>query len=633
MTRKNKILIIRIVIAILIWVSAIIIEHTVDYSIGVEITYLSLYVVAYLISGYDILIGAVKHVISGSFLDEYFLMSIATIGAFMIRFFGDTEYLEAVAVMIFFQIGEVFQGIASERSRNAIMSTMDLSVTKCTLINQEVVNPEDVNIGDVIIVKPGEMVPLDGIMETDGVLNMKSLTGEALDVDFTKGDNVLSGSINMVSPINIKVTKKYYDSTATKILDMVENATMKKAKSERFISKFAQIYTPIVVGLALILGGIVPLIISIVNNFNDVGNVFSSYIYAALTCLVISCPCALVISVPLSYFAGIGANAKNKIIVKGGIDLDNLSYVDTIIMDKTGTLTKAEFEITNVYGDKDEVLRIAKGLEINSTHPIAKAINKLDVDYYEFDIKETPGFGIVGNKDNISYICGSKKLLQKHNIEPIEINDSGSALYIAKDNKCIGAIILNDIIKEEAKDSISKLISMGKRIVVLSGDREASVKDTCDRLGIKEYYAGLLPQDKLEIVERIMKSKDSGKVAFIGDGINDAPTLAISNVGVSMGQVGSDAAIEASDVVVLNDNLKAIPKMLNIAKKTKRIVLENIVFIILIKVIILILSAFGSMNLIEGFKMPMWVAIFGDVGVCVIAILNAMRALKTNEKS
>ena len=633
MTRKNKILIIRIIIAILIWVSAIIIEHTVDYSIGVEITYLSLYVVAYLISGYDILIGAVKHVISGSFLDEYFLMSIATIGAFMIRFFGDTEYLEAVAVMIFFQIGEVFQGIASERSRNAIMSTMDLSVTKCTLINQEVVNPEDVNIGDVIIVKPGEMVPLDGIMETDGVLNMKSLTGEALDVDFTKGDNVLSGSINMVSPINIKVTKKYYDSTATKILDMVENATMKKAKSERFISKFAQIYTPIVVGLALILGGIVPLIISIVNNFNDVGNVFSSYIYAALTCLVISCPCALVISVPLSYFAGIGANAKNKIIVKGGIDLDNLSYVDTIIMDKTGTLTKAEFEITNVYGDKDEVLKIAKGLEINSTHPIAKAINKLDVDYYKFDIKETPGFGIVGNKDNINYVCGSKKLLQKHNIEPIEINDSGSALYIAKDNKCIGAIVLNDIIKEEAKDSISKLLSMGKRIVVLSGDREASVKDTCDRLGIKEYYAGLLPQDKLEIVERIMKSKDSGKVAFIGDGINDAPTLAISNVGVSMGQVGSDAAIEASDVVVLNDNLTAIPKMLNIAKKTKRIVLENIIFIILIKVIILILSAFGSMNLIEGFKLPMWVAIFGDVGVCVIAILNAMRALKTNEKS
>ena len=633
MTRKNKILIIRIIIAILIWVSAIIIEHTVDYSIGVEITYLSLYVVAYLISGYDILIGAVKHVISGSFLDEYFLMSIATIGAFMIRFFGDTEYLEAVAVMIFFQIGEVFQGIASERSRNAIMSTMDLSVTKCTLINQEVVNPEDVNIGDVIIVKPGEMVPLDGIMETDGVLNMKSLTGEALDVDFTKGDSVLSGSINMVSPINIKVTKKYYDSTATKILDMVENATMKKAKSERFISKFAQIYTPIVVGLALILGGIVPLIISIVNNFNDVGNVFSSYIYAALTCLVISCPCALVISVPLSYFAGIGANAKNKIIVKGGIDLDNLSYVDTIIMDKTGTLTKAEFEITNVYGDKDEVLKIAKGLEINSTHPIAKAINKLDVDYYKFDIKETPGFGIVGNKDNINYVCGSKKLLQKHNIEPIEINDSGSALYIAKDNKCIGAIVLNDIIKEEAKDSISKLLSMGKRIVVLSGDREASVKDTCDRLGIKEYYAGLLPQDKLEIVERIMKSKDSGKVAFIGDGINDAPTLAISNVGVSMGQVGSDAAIEASDVVVLNDNLTAIPKMLNIAKKTKRIVLENIIFIILIKVIILILSAFGSMNLIEGFKLPMWVAIFGDVGVCVIAILNAMRALKTNEKS
>ncbi len=629
MTRKNKILIVRIIIAILIWVAAIIIEKTVDYSFSVEMIYLSLYIVAYLIAGYDILIGAVKHLLSGSFLDEYFLMSIATIGAFLIRLFGDTEYLEAVAVMAFFQVGEVFQGIASERSRNAIMSTMNLSVTKCTLLNHEVVDPENVNIGDVIIVKPGEMIPLDGIIETDGVLNMKSLTGEALDVDVLKGDEVLSGSINMVNPINVRVTKKYYDSTATKILDMVENATMKKAKSERFISKFAQIYTPIVVALAVILGGVVPLIISAVNGFNDVGNTFSSYLYAALTCLVISCPCALVISVPLSYFAGIGANAKNKIIVKGGIDLDNLAYVDTIIMDKTGTLTKAEFEITNVYGDKEEILKIAKGLEINSTHPIAEAINRLDTDYYEFEISETPGFGIIGKKDNNSYICGSKKLLEKNDISPIEINDSGSALYIAKNNECIGAIVINDIIKDEAKNAISKLLEMGKRIIVLSGDRENSVKATCDSLGIKEYYAGLLPQDKVSIVERIINDKASGKVAFVGDGINDAPTLAISHIGVSMGQVGSDAAIEASDVVVLNDNLNALHKMLNIAKKTKRIVLENIVFIIAVKVIILVLSALGSMNVIEGFKLPMWVAIFGDVGVCVIAILNAMRALRT----
>ncbi|MBR6071237.1 MAG: cadmium-translocating P-type ATPase [Acholeplasmatales bacterium] len=625
---KNKLLITRLIISIVIWVIAIIIQYSLEYSITVEIIYLSLYIVAYGIAGYDIVFGAIRNILSGNMLDEYFLMSIATIGAFFIRFFGDIEYLEAVAVMVFFQVGELFQAIATEKSRKAILETMDLKVEECLLENGDIKNPNDVNIGDVIIVKPGEVIPIDGVMVTEGTVNMASLTGEALDVDMSIGDEVLSGSINTTTPIKIRVSKKYVDSTSSKILDMVENATMKKANSERFITKFARVYTPIVVGFALVLGGLVPLIICLINGFGNASSVFGSYIYAALTCLVVSCPCALVLSVPLSYFAGIGACARKKVIVKGGISIEELAKCDTIILDKTGTLTKAEFEVTKVYGDENEILKIAKGLEINSTHPLAKAINKINVDYYSFEVSETPGFGIVGFKDNIRYICGSKKLLEKHNIEPIDVDLIGSVLYVAKDDLCIGAIILEDILKDEAISVIKSLVDSGKRVVMLSGDTKHSVESIANRLGIKEYHYGLLPSDKVEIAERIIKSNETKKVMFVGDGINDAPVLAMSDIGVSMGQIGSDSALEASDVVVLNDNLNAIPVMINVSKKTRRIVIENIVFIILVKVLILLLSAVASIGIIEGFKMPMWVAIFGDVGVCILAVLNSMRALK-----
>ena len=630
MTRKNIILIIRLAIALIIWLSAILIQYLVPYSFEIEIVYLSLYIVAYIISGYDILWGALKHIISGNFLDEYFLMSIATIGAFCIRFFGDIEYLEGVAVMIFFQIGEVFQGYAVERSRKAIMNTLDLSVTKVTLEDGSVVDPEDVKIDDVIIVKPGEMIPLDGILVTNAVINSASLTGEALDLDLSVGDSVLSGSINTTMPIKIRVTKEYYDSTATKIIDMVENATMKKAKSERFISKFATIYTPIVVGLAIILGGLIPLIICLVNGFDNASGVFSPYVYAALVCLVVSCPCALVVSVPLTFFAGIGASAKKKIIIKGGISLEEMSKCDTVILDKTGTLTKSAFEVVKIIGD-DEILKIAKGLEINSTHPLAQAVCKLDVDYYDFEIEETPGYGVVGIRDNIKYLCGSKKLMERNGVKSLDINEAGSVLYIAKGDECLGAIILEDVIKDEAKDAISKLQELGVRVVVLSGDTKLSVESICNRLNITEYHYSLLPSDKVRIAEEIINSKDTNKVIFVGDGINDAPVLALSDIGVSMGQIGSDAAIEASDVVVLNDNLNALPNMLNISKRTKTIVIENIIFTIGVKVIILLLSAIGNIDIFSGFKLPMWVAIFGDVGVCLIAILNSMRALKTKK--
>ncbi len=632
MTRENKILIIRLIISLIFWTTGIILQFGIDYSFTIEMIYLGLFIIAYLFAGYDVLWGAIKHIISGDFLDEYFLMSFATIGAFVIRIFGDIEYLEAVAVMIFFQVGEVFQGIAVEKSKNAIMNTMNLSVTRCTLLNGDVVDPYDVKIGDVIVIKPGEMVPIDGIAMTNGVINQASLTGEAVDIDICENDIVLSGSINTTVPLNIKTTKMYSDSTAAKIIDMVENATMRKAKSEKFITKFSRIYTPIVVLFAIILAILPPVITGFINGFSK--DVFSGYIYAALTCLVVSCPCALVVSIPLTYFAGIGANARKKIIVKGGNHLEDLALCDTIILDKTGTLTKAKFEVVEIIGDdKNEIIKIAKGLEKNSTHPLASAINEYDGESYDFEIEETPGFGIVGFKDNDKYICGSLKLLKRHNIEIESIDLAGSILYIAKNDKFIGAIRLEDSPKDEAKDNISKLISMGKRVIVLSGDTKNSVESLCNKLGITEYYYSLLPQDKVAKVEEIIKSKNTGKILFVGDGINDAPVLALSDIGVSMGQIGSDSAIEASDVVILNDNLDALPNMLNISKKTRRIVIENIIFIIAIKILILILCAISNLPGFEEFKMPMWVAIFGDVGVCVIAILNSMRALRVkNDK-
>ena len=615
MTKKNKILLIRLSIAIVLWVLAICLEHTLPETEPLfEVLYAVIYAVAYLIAGYDILWGALRNIFQGKFLDEYFLMAIASLGAFALRAFGDAEYLEAVAVMVFFQVGEVFQGIAVEKSRNAIMDTMDLKVTKCYLESGEELEPEDVQIGQRIVVRPGEMVPLDGISRTSGSINVASLTGEALDVDINDGDTVLSGSINTTTPIVVEVTKEYYDSTAAKILDMVENATMKKAKSEQFITKFARFYTPTVVLLALILAFIPPLFMGFKENF-------SFWFKSALSCLVVSCPCALVVSVPLSYFAGIGANAKKKIIIKGGSYLEDLAICDTMILDKTGTLTKASFEITKIIGDNtEEILKIAKGLEKNSTHPLAQAIQKVEGEAYEFVIEETPGFGIIGTKDGIPYVCGSSKLLRNNGIEPLEIDEAGSILYIAKDKKCIGAIILEDVLKDEAIENIRALRQMGKRIVVLSGDTKKSVESICNRLEIKEYYYSLLPADKVAKVEEIIKSKTSGKVLFVGDGINDAPVLALADIGVSMGQIGSDAAVEASDVVILNDNLQALPNMLKISRKTKRIVLENIIFTICIKILALVLCGMHILAM-------SW-AIFADVGVCVIAVLNAMRALK-----
>ena len=629
-SKKDKILIIRLIISIILWIIGLILTYTLklpEENEGLninEIIVLSIFVIAYLISGYNVLIKAIKNVFSGQLLDENFLMAIASLGAFFIRFLGAREYPEAVAVMIFYQIGELFQEIAVEKSKKAITDTMGLKVSKCHLLNGDDINPEDINIDDIIIVKPGEMVPVDSIAYNDGLINQASLTGEPLDIMISKGDKVLSGSINRNTPLELVVKKKYEDSTATKIIDMVENATMRKAKSEKIITKFAHVYTPIVVGLALVLALIPPIILGFINGFS--ANTFKDYLYVALMCLVVSCPCALVVSVPLSYFSGIGASARKKIIIKGASYLDSLADIDTVVMDKTGTLTKASFEITKIIGD-EEIIKIAKGLEKNSTHPLAIAINKYEADAYEFQIEETPGYGIKGILNNDIYFIGSNKLMEKNNIIIPKLDEAGTTLYISKNNNYIGAIILEDTLKEEAKESIAKLHEMNKNVIVLSGDNIKSVESSANKLGIKNYYGNLLPNDKVDKVSAIIKD-NKGKVAFVGDGINDAPVLALADIGISMGQVGSDAAVEASDVVILNDNLNALPTVLKIAKKTKKIVYENIIISIGIKVIILLLAAISNLPFMNGFKLPMWLAIFGDVGVLIICILNALRALR-----
>ena len=449
MTKENKNLIVKIIIAIILWLTALILENFIlNDTLKSEIIYVSFYALSYLVVGYDVLFRALINIFRGNFLDELFLMSFATLGAWCMRFFGEREYTEAVAIMLFFQIGEVFEGIAVEKSRSKIIETMKLSVTVCELKDGRKIDPKDVNVGDFIVIKPGEIVPLDGISLNGGIINCQSLTGESLDVDLEKGDTVLSGSLNTTTPLEIEVTKKYEDSTATKILELVENSTMYKAKSEKFIDKFAKFYTPIVVIIAVLLALVPPTIMGIYHGFGL--SDYRVFIKEALICLVISCPCAIVVSVPLTYFSGIGCAAKRKIIVKGSIHLEDLSLVDTIILDKTGTLTKAQFKIKEIIGDdKTELLKIAKGLESNSTHPLAKAINEEDGPSYEFEIEEKPGYGVIGKRDGIYYICGSKKLLNKYSIEKINIDYSGSILYIAKDNKCIGAIfsfILNNIL-------------------------------------------------------------------------------------------------------------------------------------------------------------------------------------------
>lgn len=582
---------------------------------------LGLYLAAYLAVGWEVLLTAIKNIARGRIFDENFLMMIASVGAFVIG-----EYPEAIAVMLFYQVGELFQSIAVNRSRKSIAGLMDIRPDSATVLeNGERItkDPFDVKKGDLIFITAGERIPLDGtVIEGSANIDTSALTGESVPRAVAVGDSILSGCINTDGTLTVSVEKEYSESTVSKILDLVENASAKKAKSEQFISKFAKYYTPVVVILAVLLGTLPPLL-----GFGS----FSEWIYRGLVFLVVSCPCALVISVPLGYFGGIGRASKHGILVKGGNYLEALAHVDTVVFDKTGTLTKGEFVLKkiNTSGDASEafVLECASHAEIYSTHPIARSILEgygKDVSESRVtEVKEQAGFGVSCNFDGRALLVGSGRLMEKHGISYEEASDgaAGTTVFVAYGGAYIGSLEISDTLKDNAKQSLDALKKGGiERTYMLTGDKKAIAERVAEGIGIDEVRSGLLPDGKVEELERIMKEKPGkGNTAYVGDGINDAPVLARADVGIAMGALGSDAAIEAADVVIMNDSLSVLPDAIKIAKKTRRIVTENIIFALGVKAVILVLAALG----ITG----MWAAVFADVGVSVIAIMNSVRIL------
>ena len=574
-------------------------------------------IIAYIVIGLDIVLKALKNMFKGKVFDENFLMSIATIGALFIG-----EYLEAVAVMLFYQIGELFQDYAVNKSRGNIAKLMDIRPDYANLVkdNKTIkVTPNDVKIDDIILIKPGEKIPLDGIViDGESRLNTVALTGESVPKKVIKNNEVLSGCINEESPLKVQVTKKYSKSTVNKILNLVENASNKKSKSENFISKFSKYYTPIVVIIAVLLVIIPTLILN---------EPFNKWFYRGLSFLVVSCPCALVISIPLSFFGGLGAASKIGVLIKGSNYLEALSRTEIMACDKTGTLTEGVFKVQNVVVkdvDKNYLLNYAAHAEVFSNHPIAKSIKeaysgKVD-EKNVFDVQEFSGKGIKAHVDKKEVLIGNAKLLSEFNIEYEKCKEVGTIIYVAIDKQFIGTIIISDKIKDDSYKAVKKLKNYIKKIVMLTGDREDASKEVAKQLQIDEYYAELLPQDKVKIVEKLLQEKSSsGKLIFVGDGINDAPVLALADIGIAMGGLGSDAAIEAADIVIMNDQLSKITDSIKLAKKTMHIVKENIAVAIAIKIGILILSACGIVT--------MWAAVFADVGVSLLAILNALRIL------
>ncbi len=605
---------IKIIIALILFIFAMVVKFE------NELINKGIFIISYIIVGFEILRKAVRNIFRGKVFDENFLMSVATIGAF-----GIGEFPEAVAVMLFYQIGELFQNYAVDKSRKSIASLMDIRPDYANVFRNEKiekVNPEEVKIGDTIIVKPGEKIPLDGtIIEGTTTLDTKALTGESLPREAKEGDKVLSGCINLNGVIKIKVEKEYGESTVSKILDLVENASSKKSKSENFITKFAKYYTPIVVIIALVLAIIPPLIIS--------GATFSDWIYRALSFLVVSCPCALVISIPLSFFGGIGGASKMGVLIKGSNYLEALSNTEIAVFDKTGTLTKGVFEVQKIEPvgiSKEELLKISAYAENYSNHPISKSIkqayNKKIDEKQISNYEEISGLGISARINNEEVFVGNEKLMQKENIEYEKCKDIGTILYVAINKKYAGYILIADEIKKDSKQTIEELKKNGiKQTVMLTGDKKEVGESVAKEIGIDKVYTELLPTDKVQKVEELLKTKTAkGKLAFVGDGINDAPVLAISDIGIAMGGLGADSAIEAADIVIMTDEPSKIVKSIKLSKKTMIIVKENIVFAIAIKVLVLILAAFGLST--------MWEAVFADVGVSIIAIINALRALK-----
>ncbi len=590
----------------------------------------ALFFIIYVIIGHDVIRKAFINILHGQVFDENFLMVIATFGAFGLGIYtGITTHEvegfdEACAVLLFYQVGEWFQSYAVGKSRKSITSLMDIRPDFANLVKEngeiETVDPSIVHINDIILVKPGEKIPLDGIVvKGSSSLDTKALTGESLPVDVNENSEVISGTINLTGTLKIKVLKEFHDSTVSKILDLVENATSQKSKSENFISKFAKYYTPIVVFSALALAIFPPLFIGI---FSSNWSTWSTWIYRALSFLVVSCPCALVISIPLSFFAGIGGASSKGILIKGSAYLEKFNKANIFVFDKTGTLTKGNFAISEIYPNdkKDVILHYAAIAEKQSNHPIAISIkNAYGKEINEnYELEDISGKGIKAKGEHI-ILCGNDKLMNEYNISYEKSNSVGTIVYVAVDDNFIGYIVIEDEIKEEAKETIKYLNSIGAKTVMLTGDNERIAKSVANKLELTEYKSSLLPQNKVEEVDKLLKEKDKDDVlCFVGDGINDAPVLMKSDIGISMGGVGSDAAIEASDIVLMNDDLRCISKAKKISKRTMEIVKENIIFALGVKVIILILSALGIAN--------MWIAVFGDVGVAIIAILNAMRA-------
>ena len=608
---------IKILVALIIYIIAIAGNFT---NIWVKDT---LFIISYLIVGLSILKKAVRNIFRGKVFDENFLMAVATLGAF-----GVGEFPEAVAVMLFYQVGELFQSYAVDKSRKSISSLMDIRPDYANVIRdekEEKIDPDEVKIGEIIVVKPGEKIPLDGvIIEGTTMLDTKALTGESVPVEVKKDDEVLSCSINESGKILVKVSKEYGESTVSKILDLVENASSKKSKSENFITKFAKYYTPTVVIIAVILAIVPPFIFK--------GTSFTEWIYRALSFLVVSCPCALVISIPLSFFGGIGGASKMGILIKGSNYLEALASTEIAVFDKTGTLTKGVFEVQKIETnniDKDELLEIAAYAENYSNHPIAKSIKnayKKEIDTNRIkNIKEISGHGISVKIDNKNVLIGNEKLMEENKIEYTKSEDIGTILYVAINNEYKGLIIISDEIKEDSKELVKNLKNLGvKKTVMLTGDKKTVGEDVGEKLGLDEVYTELLPDGKVEKVESLMQEKsEKGKLIFVGDGINDSPVLAMSDIGIAMGALGSDAAIEAADVVIMTDEPSKIGDAISLSRKTMKIVKENIVFAIAIKVLVLVLTAIGLAT--------MWEAVFADVGVSIIAIINALRMLKVKK--
>ena len=636
--KKQKKMVWRIVIAaaltIFLAVSAAVDLFEFDDEDVKKYIYFACYLVPYVIIGYDILIKAVKGIAHGQAMDENFLMAVATIGALVLGVTYTGDYDEAVAVMIFYQIGELFQSIAVDSSRQSIAKLMEIRPDAAFIEeNGELVevDPDEVEIGTVIVVRPGDRVPIDGII-VDGTssLNTAALTGESIPRDVIVGDEVLSGCINLSGVLKIETTKEFGESTVSKILDMVENASSRKSESEAFITRFAKVYTPFVVASALLLS-IVPTLLFFLADYQLLDTEWEQWVYRALTFLVISCPCALVISIPLGFFAGLGGASREGILIKGSNYLEMLSDVDTVVFDKTGTLTQGVFEVTDVIANeipRERLIELAAAAESSSPHPIAASLVRAhgaDIDRNRVtEVTDVAGKGVIAKVDGTPVAVGNKRLMEMLGLQFDEGSVTGTTVYVAVDGRYAGCITISDIVKPQSAQAMRDLKAAGiKKTVMLTGDADAVAQKVAKEIGIDEVHSQLLPGDKLEELEKIIKDT-SGKVAFVGDGINDAPSLVRSDIGITMGAIGSDAAIEASDVVIMDDDPTKVATAMGMSRKSMLIIHENIVFTLLVKFLFLGLSAVGIVN--------MWFAIIADVGVMIVAVLNSARALRYRRK-